>query len=123
MCAQVSGASDDADTDIILEQILQSVRDDTADRCLLDLSDQTSSSLNAVSARAALSNLNIGLAKIWGDDLRQLPLAIVTPMASFGYGIGRMIAGHAYDLSQLSVAQFESVDEAMDWLSDDTQRA
>jgi len=118
LSARVTGASDDDDSQVIVDRLVDAARDGTAERALLDLSDQTSSTLNAAKARGVLSNLNSELAKAWGNHKESLSLAIAAPSTSFGYGIGRMISGHAYDLCRLQVEQFNSRNDALDWLQD-----
>ena len=117
LCARVSGASDDEDTSLIIQSVIDLAASGSVDRLLLDLSDQTSSTLDAIKARSTLSSVNRGLARIWQDEEATMALAIAAPVSSFGYGIGRMISGHAYDLARLRVEQFDSRENGLTWLA------
>lgn len=118
VAARVSGASDDADTVTIVKSLNDAVCDNDADCLLLDLSDQATSTMTAVKARGFLAKVDNTLAVHRPGPDSTLAIAIAAPLSSLGYGIGRMIAGHAYDLVRLQVELFDSADAGMQWLTE-----
>ncbi|GGE37142.1 hypothetical protein GCM10011360_26180 [Primorskyibacter flagellatus] len=82
---------------------------------VLDLSLQQSSILTAARARAFLSRTDRQIARHMPDRTGPFRIAIVSRPGSFGHGMGRMLAGHAYDLAQVQLEQFETLPEAETW--------
>ena len=83
---------------------------------VLDLREQTGSSLTGASARALLTQCDRTTGAMRGPDAPPLKLALLTAPGSFGQGIARMFLGHAYGLENLILRQFGSLQEAAPWL-------
>ncbi|WP_163848673.1 hypothetical protein [Pseudooceanicola aestuarii] len=84
---------------------------------LFDLRAQSSSDLTSRRARRILLACERAMLIGWPDTRQVLPFAIVSTPDTLGYGIGRMMLGHAYGLDRLTLAQFEALPEARAWLA------
>lgn len=101
----------------VVEKLCKTVLRGEGDNLLLDFSGQRSSNLTSELTRNYLVSVDAFLSKSWARRGGKFPIAILALGGTFGYGIGRMILGHAYGLKVLELDQFEDRQAALDWLN------
>ncbi len=86
------------------------------DRVILDGRALSASPMTGPLARGLLTTFDSQMDKIWQGSDRKMRIAVLGVPGTLGYGIARLITGHAYDLKRLEVSTVASAEEAKTYL-------